>query len=259
MAPTGFHGLLGLFLASRINPKHKNTRIGVVWGSVMPDLDIIGSVLIFIFTGGNFELSIAFHRSITHSLVIMLFLIVFVYIIQLFSEKSKLIYFPFIIGLIGGMLIHVVLDMFYFDGVTLFFPFQSMGDRITIIPFTYRDLSPVYNSLSAKIIGTLDGHFEIVFYLVFSSLAVKLKTDTTLSFNWKTKKIKINQWPRKLQYFSYFLIVQLLFFLILAFLSIEWIPLDRDMFIILLYIPLIPLYILTGILPLLMRNTIYSI
>jgi hypothetical protein len=149
--------------------------------------------------------------------------------------------------------------MFYFDGVTLFWPFQTMVERITIIPFTYRDLSPASNSLAAKIIGTLDGHFEIVFYLVFAVIAGKLQTDTVLNFHWKKKEIKIDNWPRKLQFFSYFLILQLLFFLILAFLSIEWIPLDRDMFIILLYIPLIPLYILTGILPLLMRKTIISI
>ena len=127
------------------------------------------------------------------------------------------------------------------------------------VEFTYDDLSPAFNSLTAKIIGTLDGYFELVFYLVFVFLANRYQTDQELNFHWKSKDIKITKWPKKLQYFSYFLVLQLIFFIILAFISIPWTFLDRNTFIIFLYIFLAPLYIITGFLPLFMRQTIYSL
>ncbi|MHA2304843.1 MAG: hypothetical protein ACXACU_05565, partial [Candidatus Hodarchaeales archaeon] len=136
---------------------------------------------------------------------------------------------------------------------------QPITEKIIIIPFTYDDLSPVFNSLAAKILAILDGYFEIIFYLVFIYLAKKSHSDSTLVFSWRDRRVVITDWLKKFNYFTYFLIVQFIFFLILAIVSIQLIPLDRNTFIILLYIPLTPVYILSGILPLLMRNTVYSL
>ncbi|MFX0207450.1 MAG: metal-dependent hydrolase [Candidatus Hodarchaeota archaeon] len=255
MAPTGFHGLLGLWLASKLDQKHKYARIGLAAGSVIPDLDLLGSVLIFLVTSDK-ELSIAFHRSVTHSLVVIIILLTIFYLANLRFEHANTTYFPFIIGLILGMVIHITLDMFYFDGVTLFWPFQSIGRRTKIVPFTYEDLSPAYNSLEAKIIGTLDGHFELIYYLVFAYLANKYQTNQELKIGYDSKKMIIRKWPQKLKLVSFFLIIEMVFFLSLAFISISWPLLDRDNFIMLLYIPLTLVYLLSGLLPFLMRETI---
>ena len=255
MVPTAFHGLLGLFLASRLNHKYSYTKIGLVAGSVLPDLDLLGSVLIFILTA-NIDLTIAFHRSVTHSLVVIFLILFLSYLATLRYESAHSIYFPFILGLVSGMLIHIALDMFYFDGVTLFWPLQPLDDRIIILPFTYNDLSPGYNSLLAKILGTLDGHAELLFYIVFAQLANKYQTDQEINFELSSWRFTIPDWPKKLTWFSYFLLIETIFFLGLATLSIPWPTLDRNMFFILLYIPLTPVYLLSGLLPLIMRDTI---
>lgn len=255
MPPTGFHGLLGLILASKLDQKRENTKIGLVFGSVMPDLDLLGSVLLFILTN-NKELTLAFHRSVSHSIVIITIILLINYLVTFFSDSAKSSYFPFILGLIIGMLIHVALDMFYFEGVTLFWPLQAFGERVRLIQFTYKDLTPAFNSLEAKVIGTLDGHFELIFYLVFVFLANKYQTDQRLTIGYRSKNLLIDEWPKKLKIFSYFLIVELIFFLGLALVSISLPFLDLDTFIILLYIPLTPVYLLSGFLPLLMRETV---
>ena len=255
MVPTAFHGLLGLIIASRLNHRYSYTRIGLVAGSVLPDLDLIGSVLIFALTA-NTDLTIAFHRSVTHSIVVILSVLFISFLASLWYESARLIYFPFILGLVGGMLIHITLDLFYFDGVTLFWPLQPLDARIIILPFTYNDLSPMYNSLLAKILGTLDGHAELVLYIVFAQLANRYQTDQEINFGWASRRFKITNWPKKLTWFSYFLIIEMIFFLGLAIFSISWPNLNRDVFFILLYIPLTPVYLFSGILPLLMRETI---
>ncbi len=258
MPPTGFHGLLGLLLASRLDSKHDYIRVGLVTGSVIPDLDLLGSVLIYLLTFDT-DLTIAFHRSVTHSLVVISLIIVIGIFASLSSESARIMFFPFIIGLTVGMVIHVALDLFYFDGVTLFWPFQPFGDRTKIIPFTYEDLSPAHNSLAAKIIGTVDGHFELIYYLVFVYLANKYHTNQKIEIKLQTRRITINNWTRYLRLFSYFLVFSMIFFLCLAFLSIDWSIIDRDTFFILLYIPLTPVYLLSGLLPLIMRETIVSL
>lgn len=258
MPPTGFHGILGLFFASRINSTQKMARIGIVTGSVVPDLDLLGSVLIYLLTGDIF-MTLAFHRSITHSFVIMIFVLILGIILNLLVSRRIITNSTlFLLGLISGMAIHSVLDLFYLDGVSLLWPLQPFGERITILPFTYEDFSPILNSLMTKVILTLDGHFELIFYLVFAYFANKYNTDQSFSFSWRSKKIVVKNWPDKLKFISILLIISLILFLSLAFLSISWpFPfLGRDAFVFLLYIPLTPVYLLSGILPLLMKDTI---
>ncbi|MHA2226581.1 MAG: metal-dependent hydrolase [Candidatus Hodarchaeales archaeon] len=257
MPPTGFHGLLGLLLASGLNQKHHRLRIGIVTGSVIPDLDLIGSIILFLFTS-NLEISVNFHRSITHSLTIMFLIFGLTSVTSFFSQSARN-FLPYIIGGLIGALIHVILDLFYFDGVSLFWPLQPFGIRNNIIPFTYIDLPSIYNSLLTKIISILDGFFEIIFYLSFAFLANRYTTNQELNLSWCSNKVTIHHWPKKLVKFSYFLIIEMIFFIGLAFISISWPLMNRDNFIILLYIPLIPIILLSGILPLLMCDTIISL
>ncbi len=256
LPPTGFHGLLALFLAKRIDPENKNSRVGLVFGSVFPDLDLIGSFFIFILTQDKF-LTIYFHRTVTHSLIVMLGLLgialTFFYYKKL--EKRRTISY-FLFGFIGGMFLHALLDLFYLDGVTLFWPFQLIGDRTTILSFTFDDLNPAYNDLLVKIIATLDGGFEAIYYFVFAYLASEYDTNQSLRFDYFGKTLIISEWVKKLKRFAWWLIIICVCFLCLAILSINWSTLSRDNFIILLYIPLLPVYVFSGILPLLMRETI---
>jgi membrane-bound metal-dependent hydrolase YbcI (DUF457 family) len=258
MPPTGFHGILGLLLCFRIDRKHKNFRIGLVWGLVIPDLDLLGSALIFLLTL-NTDLTLAFHRSLTHSLITIICILGMAFLLQFKWPKARTTYFPLVLGIISGMILHISLDMFYWDGVSILWPLQPFGERITIITFTYKDLSPLYNSLSSKLIAIVDGHFELLFFLFLSYLANKYNTNQQLFIRWRSKQFTLNDWPKKLRLISFYLVLQMIFFLLLAFLSISWLFLDRDTFIIILYIPLLPVFLLSGLIPIIMQETIAHI
>ena len=258
MPPTGFHGLIGLLIAGKINSKSKSGKVGFAWGSVFPDLDLLGSVFAYLLTQ-NRDFTIYMHRSVTHSLIIMALILFCGYLISLIWKQKFPNLFPFIIGLTAGMLLHSILDLFYLGGVSLLWPLLPMDERIVIVDFTFEDLSPAFNDLLSKIIATLDGGFEVIYYLVFVHLAGKFNTDEELVVRFRAKTVTITDWHKKLTLFAYSLIGVTLTFLVIAFLSISWPFLDLDTFVIILYIPLSFVYLLTGFLPVLMRNTVEEI
>jgi membrane-bound metal-dependent hydrolase YbcI (DUF457 family) len=253
MPPTGFHGLLGLLIAGKMN--QDETKVGVAFGSVFPDLDLLGSILVFIFTQ-NKTLTIFFHRSVTHSYVIMSLILIGGILIATLRTTNSFRVRSFTFGLVLGMVIHATLDLFYLDGVALFWPFQAMEDRVILLNYTFDELSPLYNDLLAKVISTLDGGFEAIYYFIFIYLASKSNTDKNLNFSVKSKNFEITNWTTKLKQFAFGLIGITIIFLAIAIISIDIPALDRDMFIVLLYIPLAPVYLLTGLLPLIMHNTV---
>ncbi|MHA1443754.1 MAG: metal-dependent hydrolase [Candidatus Hodarchaeales archaeon] len=253
MPPTGFHGLIGLLIAVKINSK--SGKVGFAWGSVFPDLDLLGSIFVYLLTQ-NRDYTIYMHRSVTHSLVIMALILFCGYFISLIWKQNFPNLLPFIIGLTAGMLLHSILDLFYLGGVALFWPLQPMSDRIIISDFTFEDLSPVLNDLLSKVIATLDGGFEAIYYLVLVHLAQKFNTDDELVLRFRSKIVTVTDWHKKLRLFAYSLIGITIIFLVIAFLSIYWPFMNLDTFVIILYIPLSVVYLLTGFLPLLMRNTV---
>jgi len=255
MAPTGFHGLLGLFLAGRIDRKQKYLRIGFVFGSVFPDLDLMGSVLFYI-VSHNRDLAIGFHRSLTHSLFLIGVLILLIFILKVYPNNRLLNHSIFIVGLTCGIFLHTLIDFFYFDGVSLLWPFQDFGERLYFFDFTYEDFPTAYNSLIAKLIGTFDGGFESIYFFIMANIAIKLQTDKEKKIHIFSKSFEINSWPKLLKQISYLTAITTVIFIILAFLSINWTFLDRDSFIILLYIPFTPIYLLSGLLPLFLTETI---
>ena len=157
------------------------------------------------------------------------------------------------------MLLHSLLDFFYLGGVALFWPLQPMNERIILIPYTFEDLSPAFNDLLAKIIATLDVGFEAIYFLVFVYLARKLNTDNELVLTIRSNRVTVNNWHKKLTWFAYSLIGLTVVFLAIAFLSISWPFMGLDAFVIILYIPLSVVYMVTGFLPLLMRNTVENL
>jgi len=253
MPPTGFHGLIGLFIAGKINSK--SGKVGFAWGSVFPDLDLLGSIFVYLLTQDR-DFTIYMHRSVTHSLVIMLLILFCGYFISLIWKQNFPNLLPFIFGLTTGMLLHAILDLFYLGGVSLLWPLLPMDERIILFDFTFEDLSPALNDLLSKVIATLDGGFEVIYFLVFVHLARKFNTDSELVLKFRSKIFTVTDWPKKLSWFAYSLIGVTIIFLVIAFLSISWPFMDLDTFVIILYIPLSVVYLLTGFLPLLMRNTV---
>ena len=256
MPPTGFHGLIGLLIAGKINSKPG--KVGFAWGSVIPDLDLIGSIVVYILTQDR-DFAIYMHRSVTHSLVIMLLIVFCGYFISLIWKKNFPNLFPFIIGVTLGMCLHAILDLFYLDGVSLLWPLLPMDERIIILDVTFENLSHALNDLLSKVIMTLDGGFEAIYYLVFIHLARKFNTDDELVLRFRSKIVIVTDWHKKLRLFAYSLIGVTITFLVIAFLSISWPFMDLDTFVIILYIPLSIVYLLTSFLPLLMRNTVEKI
>ena len=256
MPPTGFHGLLGLAIAGKVDSKAG--KIGIAWGSVFPDIDLFGSAITYILTQ-NTHLTIHFHRSITHSLVIMGLILVTGVIVPRLTTRDYSFLYPFVLGLVIGMLLHVTMDLFYLDGVSLYWPLTTMDDRFTLVETTFNDLSPAHNHLLTKVIATLDGGFESIYFLIFTFLATRYHTDNELNFSINEKSLSIRNWPSKLKLFALILIGITIFFIFLAFSSISWPEIDRDAFIILLYIPLTPVYLLSSVLPILMRKTVEEV
>jgi membrane-bound metal-dependent hydrolase YbcI (DUF457 family) len=256
MPPTGFHGLLGLLFAGKI--KSKAGKVGIAWGSVFPDLDLLGSIILFIFTQ-DLELTIFFHRSVTHSFIVMFFILISGLLISGYRSEKFPDMVPFILGFVSGMAIHAIMDLFYLDGVAILWPLQAMNERLVILDYTFAELTPVYNNLLAKVISTLDGGFEAIYYFVFIFLAKKFTTDQEISIQGFSRNMKVENWIPKLRSISFLVIGVTVIFLSLAFLSISILPIDLDIFIMLLYIPLAPVYLLTGTLPLIMRKTVEKV
>ena len=256
MPPTGLHGLLGLIIAGKINSKP--SKVGFAWGSVFPDLDLILSAIAFILTQDR-DFTIYMHRSVTHSVIIILLILFCGYCISFLRKQRFQNLIPFLIGLTTGMLLHVFLDFFYLGGVAIFWPLQAINERVTLIPFTFEDLSPVLNDLLSKVIATLDGGFESIYFLIFVYLARKNNTDNELILTVRLNTFKIENWYKKLTWFAFSVIGITITFLTFAVLSISWPLITLDVFIILLYIPFSFVYLLTGFLPVLMKNTVEAI
>lgn len=255
MPPIGFHGLLALFIA-------RNNRIKdyyFIWGlmvfSVIPDLDLIGSMVIYLLTW-NVESTISFHRSVTHSLLLISILIginICLYLITNSKNTENLT--KFLNGSIIGLVLHITLDFFYLDGVSIFWPF--IQERIKILPITINDFPESLNFLTAKIIATIDGEIDFLFYLAMVKYAKN--SDNSLNFDFHLFNLRIDRWKEKLTWYSYLLIVEMIFFIILAFLSIPIVFMDLEVFIILLYAPMIPTILLSCLLPLILKSQLLFI
>ena len=77
MVWTGLHGLIGtgVALATRGrmilgDAETRTMRFGIVWGSIVPDVDLLISIVI-IAAGGNMQQALAPHRTLNHSFTIL--------------------------------------------------------------------------------------------------------------------------------------------------------------------------------------------
>jgi len=97
-------------------------RFGMVWGTILPDIDSLISIVI-IAAGGNMEQALAPHRTLTHSF----FTVLTIAMIGLILWRTG--WSPSVgggvFGIAIGMLIHVVLDLPYEVGVSLLWPLTT--------------------------------------------------------------------------------------------------------------------------------------
>ena len=109
MAQAGIHAALGYHLR-RIIPVEKRLFPAIIFGAILPDLDVIIVALASLF----YPISQAehlFHRSFSHSFfTIILMYLVFSYIAE---WKKQPLYKSIGKGLVLGILSHIIIDTFF--------------------------------------------------------------------------------------------------------------------------------------------------
>ncbi|MFW9991120.1 MAG: metal-dependent hydrolase [Candidatus Odinarchaeota archaeon] len=250
MAPTGFHGLMGIFLSKFVRSPALKT--GLVFGSVIPDIDLFGSVLIYVLTS-NEELTITFHRTLTHSFFTISFIVLAGILLEytgsdLTFDGGKLKLALLLIGTGSGMFIHVLMDFLYLDGVSALAPLS--WDRIHVIDLSFDD----FTIASQKKLAAADFQFEALFWLVLWYLAGKKTTDDSLKIKLLGRDLEITDLRNKVAWLS---VTEAL--LMFGFLLFAFTPVGRNDFIIYMYIPGVLALFLTFTLPLIFRESLYEL
>jgi membrane-bound metal-dependent hydrolase YbcI (DUF457 family) len=119
MAQIGIHGMVGLAVRKWV-PERTWLMLGIVLGSLVPDLDNL-AVAVATITRHSTE---GLHRTLTHSLVFVLFILIIFYLIS--KATSSKLWQNLGLGLGLGVLMHILLDLLiWFNGVELFWPFPA--------------------------------------------------------------------------------------------------------------------------------------
>jgi membrane-bound metal-dependent hydrolase YbcI (DUF457 family) len=251
MPPTGFHGIFGLLGTFVIPKNHKSARIAFFFGTMAPDIDIFGSILIFLI--GIFQNIpidqletniINFHRSITHNIFVIIFLFNIGIILYLSKVDFRELSF-IIIAFTVGITTHVALDFFYLDGVSVLWPLDP--NRIFLFP----DLPKITEMTDnfQKLFAASDSAFDGIYYIILGYILDRKFPENSIEFfNKKISNIGI-----KLQIFG---LVTFLFFMaygIFGFIS-EILP--RNEFVVILYIPGMFILFITIFSPILLKKYI---
>ena len=236
MTMGGLHLLSGLVFASFIrNEKYKKAKWGIVWGSIFPDIDIIASIIIFLFTG-DLNSAIFIHRSVTHGFFAMGLVVLIGFVISRTRTDFKWV-FLFSLAFILGLLTHTFYDLL--DGyVAIFAPFSYT--RYSITGVTDPDL--LVGSTFFKVYNALDGMSDVIFYL--------------LLWYWATRKANITnelKFAKKLLIVSF---VSIAYFGILIVLAFTEISVEMHLILVYAYWGIIHLPLSIIIVQIKMRETI---
>lgn len=246
MPPTGIHGLSGLLLGWK--SPNRDFKLGIAFGAMAPDFDFFLAAILYLMTQ-NEEVTINAHRTVTHSLIFMILLLgigITLGWTPMLKQRSfrGILLGSFVVGTSLGVAFHSIFDLLYIDGVALFWPFQG---KIYVTPVVYSDLS----DFGQKIFGVIDFGFEGAWWGFMAYLAKQKETADSILLPLTGRKI--NNFRRKLQFLAGGELALMLGFFFLAFL-----PLNLVTFIILLYIPGLPILAFSCFLPFLMQDTIES-
>ncbi|MCC7119318.1 MAG: metal-dependent hydrolase [Anaerolineales bacterium] len=116
MSQNGIHALVGV-AARKWAPQKEWLLIGVVLGSMAPDLDNLAVAYVTLTKGDAHAL----HRTFTHSFFTILAVLAAFYLIAMLTKNQK--WNNLGIGLGIGILLHILLDLaLWFNGVELLWP-----------------------------------------------------------------------------------------------------------------------------------------
>ncbi|MBZ5529567.1 MAG: metal-dependent hydrolase [Acidobacteriia bacterium] len=174
MVWTGLHGLVGIGIALATQGRTmldeagtRTMRLGIVWGSILPDIDLLISIII-IAAGGNMQQALAPHRTLTHSFFTMLALAL-IGLVLWKTAISKSVGGG-LFGIAIGMFAHVLLDLPYEVGVSFLWPLTSQRFGL------FWSLPGVWAYLDQ----TLDFLFAAIFFYALHRLAKKYQMRSRL-------------------------------------------------------------------------------
>ncbi|MFX0063748.1 MAG: metal-dependent hydrolase [Candidatus Hermodarchaeota archaeon] len=213
MVSTGFHIILGIVLANRLFQTRPYAKLALIIVSALPDIDLLGSLVIYLLTQ-NETATVGFHRTLTHSPIVfsVIFLVgCFLFLIdRVFFDSSKPWILEVTIGLTIGLLVHVGIDLIYFSGVALLWPFSQ--EHYALFPYSYENFSHEVQ----KVLSTLDFFVDVGLYLILYAMAIENQTDL--------KRLRILKW-----------LVWVYGGWVLIFLGLAFFPIERNLYVILQY------------------------
>jgi len=121
MAQSGIHAFSGVVLSKFFKNKKWFTS-SLIFGSILPDIDILLSAILFLF-GSTINDAEAIHRTFTHSIfTVIIIYFIFLSIAEITSDKK---FRTIGKGLCLGIIIHIILDIFlWFHEISLLWPIQ---------------------------------------------------------------------------------------------------------------------------------------
>lgn len=173
---------------------NKWLKVGLVFGSVLPDIDVLVTVFLIIFSyfrGGTtddfVEIAELVHRSYTHTLVFwvpsLLLLWLYSFLIS-FSQKTTATtkhVVKFMIGICIGSIVHTLSDTIYLKGVKMMWP---ISNEVFFYEIPQLHLYHIYyyTTYTQKMFFVLDHCSEILFYCI---LMMCCEMDNTKLFRLK--------------------------------------------------------------------------
>jgi membrane-bound metal-dependent hydrolase YbcI (DUF457 family) len=142
-------------------------RFGIVWGSIIPDVDLLISILI-IAAGGSMQQALAPHRTLTHSFFTILPLALIGLALWRMGWSQSV--GGGLFGVAVGMFVHVLFDLPYEVGVSFLWPLTSQ--RFGLLWS--------FPGIWAYLDQTLDFLFAAVLFYTLHRLARKYQVRETL-------------------------------------------------------------------------------
>jgi membrane-bound metal-dependent hydrolase YbcI (DUF457 family) len=159
VAPTGAHGIIGLALTRTTRNPH--IRVGLVLGSIFPDLDLTFGMILALL--GWIDTPNAVHRTFSHSLLVVIILAAFgaVLVLQGPSINHKQVGW-LLVGMVVGVLAHILMDMLLWTPLPIFWPLD-----LDVGPIFLGDDSSPGPTKDQPPIALLPGH---ILFLMFIGL-----------------------------------------------------------------------------------------
>ncbi|MGA2237855.1 MAG: metal-dependent hydrolase [Candidatus Bathyarchaeia archaeon] len=174
MVWTGLHGLIGIGIALATQGRTildevgtRTMRFGIIWGSMIPDIDLLISIVI-IAAGGNMQQALAPHRTLTHSFFTILAVALIGFLLWKTAISKSV--GGGLFGIAIGMFVHVLFDLPYEVGVSFLWPLTSQRFGL------FWSLPGVWAYLDQ----TLDFLFAAVFFYALHGLAKKYQMRSKL-------------------------------------------------------------------------------